>query len=326
MSNLNLLAFGAYPYIALAICVIGSWARFDLSQYTWKAGSSQIFNRTAAEQRYMRIASNLFHVGILAVLGGRGNLIIGSVLASGTLDVTSTGGDIEQLAGAVISAGGATRMSASATGARILLAAAGNHFSGGLITADSLPPTSAVVLPPPPPPLPMPTPNTAPPEIALAPVGGPTLQVTADFTPTTAPTPAGSPAQVGSATAAAPAPATSSAGEGSSKPASTSSQATGVSVQLVREASSQEPGLAVVRLPENAVRSNFSFALPERLTEGLPAETPISVSLPDGAPLPAWLRFEPTTSTLRAGNLPEGALPLKVGVVIGDRVTIIEIY
>ena len=34
MSNLNLLAFGAYPYIALAICVIGSWARFDLSQYT----------------------------------------------------------------------------------------------------------------------------------------------------------------------------------------------------------------------------------------------------------------------------------------------------
>ena len=70
MSNLNLLAFGAYPYIALAICVIGSWARFDLSQYTWKAGSSQIFNRTAAEQRYMRIASNLFHVGILAVLGG----------------------------------------------------------------------------------------------------------------------------------------------------------------------------------------------------------------------------------------------------------------
>ena len=70
MSNLNLLAFGAYPYIARAICVIGSWARFDLSQYTWKAGSSQIFNRTAAEQRYMRIASNLFHVGILAVLGG----------------------------------------------------------------------------------------------------------------------------------------------------------------------------------------------------------------------------------------------------------------
>jgi nitrate reductase gamma subunit len=70
MSKLNLLLFGVYPYIALAICLIGSWARFDLSQYSWKAGSSQIFHRTAAEQRYMRIASNLFHVGVLFVLAG----------------------------------------------------------------------------------------------------------------------------------------------------------------------------------------------------------------------------------------------------------------
>ncbi|RJG08911.1 respiratory nitrate reductase subunit gamma [Pseudomonas cavernicola] len=70
MSKLNLLMFGVYPYIALAICIVGSWARFDLSQYSWKAGSSQIFNRTAGEQRYMRIASNLFHVGVLFVLAG----------------------------------------------------------------------------------------------------------------------------------------------------------------------------------------------------------------------------------------------------------------
>ncbi len=70
MSKVDLLLFGIYPYVALAICLIGSWARFDLSQYTWKSGSSQIFNRNAAEQRYMRIASNLFHVGILFVLAG----------------------------------------------------------------------------------------------------------------------------------------------------------------------------------------------------------------------------------------------------------------
>lgn len=70
MSKVDLLLFGIFPYIALAICLIGSWARFDLSQYTWKSGSSQIFNRNTAEQRYMRIASNLFHVGILFVLAG----------------------------------------------------------------------------------------------------------------------------------------------------------------------------------------------------------------------------------------------------------------
>lgn len=57
--------FGIYPYIALFVCIIGCWARFDLSQYTWKTGSSQMLS-----DGYMRIASNLFHVGILVVLMG----------------------------------------------------------------------------------------------------------------------------------------------------------------------------------------------------------------------------------------------------------------
>ena len=65
MSKWNLLAFGVYPYIALAICLLGSWARFDLSQYTWKASSSQMLSN-----RGMRAASNLFHVGVLFVLAG----------------------------------------------------------------------------------------------------------------------------------------------------------------------------------------------------------------------------------------------------------------
>ncbi|SNR84255.1 respiratory nitrate reductase subunit gamma [Pseudomonas segetis] len=65
MSNTNLLLFGVYPYVALAICLIGSWARFDLSQYTWKTGSSQMLSNKG-----MRVASNMFHVGILFVLAG----------------------------------------------------------------------------------------------------------------------------------------------------------------------------------------------------------------------------------------------------------------
>ncbi|HHX35574.1 MAG TPA: respiratory nitrate reductase subunit gamma [Gammaproteobacteria bacterium] len=65
MSNFNLLMFGVYPYVALAICLIGSWARFDLSQYTWRAGSSQML-----DNKGMRLASNLFHVGIIFVLAG----------------------------------------------------------------------------------------------------------------------------------------------------------------------------------------------------------------------------------------------------------------
>lgn len=65
MSNINLLLFGIYPYVAVAICLLGSWARFDLSQYTWKAGSSQMLSNKG-----MHVASNLFHVGVLFVLAG----------------------------------------------------------------------------------------------------------------------------------------------------------------------------------------------------------------------------------------------------------------
>lgn len=63
--SLNTLLFGVYPYFALAVCVIGAWARFDLAQYTWKAHSSQML-RT----RNMRVASNLFHVGVIGILLG----------------------------------------------------------------------------------------------------------------------------------------------------------------------------------------------------------------------------------------------------------------
>ncbi|MCX4025311.1 respiratory nitrate reductase subunit gamma [Spartinivicinus sp. SM1973] len=65
MMTINLLLFGIYPYVALAICLIGSWARFDLSQYTWKAGSSQMLRK-----KNMRLASNLFHVGVIFILLG----------------------------------------------------------------------------------------------------------------------------------------------------------------------------------------------------------------------------------------------------------------
>ena len=63
--DINTLLFGVYPYIALAICIVGSWARFDYAQYTWKAGSSQMLRG-----KNMRLASNLFHIGIIFILLG----------------------------------------------------------------------------------------------------------------------------------------------------------------------------------------------------------------------------------------------------------------
>ena len=62
---LNNLAFVVYPYICLAVFFMGSLARFDRDQYTWKSDSSQ-FLRTGT----LRWGSNLFHVGILFLFFG----------------------------------------------------------------------------------------------------------------------------------------------------------------------------------------------------------------------------------------------------------------
>lgn len=57
--------FAVYPYICLTVFIIGSWIRYDHEQYTWKSDSSQLLDK-----RYMVLASNLFHVGILAIFLG----------------------------------------------------------------------------------------------------------------------------------------------------------------------------------------------------------------------------------------------------------------
>ncbi|MGI9132803.1 MAG: respiratory nitrate reductase subunit gamma [Rhodoferax sp.] len=65
MSYLDQLLFGYYPYTCLSVFLLGSLLRFDRDQYTWKSDSSQLLR---AGQR--RRGSNLFHVGILFLLGG----------------------------------------------------------------------------------------------------------------------------------------------------------------------------------------------------------------------------------------------------------------
>lgn len=65
MNYLHQFAFQIYPYVAISVFLIGSWARFDKSMYTWRTGSSQMLS-----DRGMRIGSNCFHIGILAILAG----------------------------------------------------------------------------------------------------------------------------------------------------------------------------------------------------------------------------------------------------------------
>jgi nitrate reductase gamma subunit len=65
MNYANQFLFGTYPYICLTVFLLGSLIRFDRDQYTWKSDSSQLLR--AGQLRW---GSNLFHVGILFLLGG----------------------------------------------------------------------------------------------------------------------------------------------------------------------------------------------------------------------------------------------------------------
>lgn len=63
--DLHSFLYGTYPYLAGTVFLLGSWIRFDREQYTWKTDSSQLIDR-----RNLRVASNLFHIGILAIFFG----------------------------------------------------------------------------------------------------------------------------------------------------------------------------------------------------------------------------------------------------------------
>ncbi len=65
MNTLHNFLFNVYPYICLTVFLMGSLARFDRDQYTWKSDSSQLLRKGQ-----LRWGSNLFHVGILFLFFG----------------------------------------------------------------------------------------------------------------------------------------------------------------------------------------------------------------------------------------------------------------
>ena len=61
----NSFLFGIYPYLCLAVLLIGSLIRFDREPYTWKSDSSQMLRKGQ-----LRLGSNLFHYGVIIVILG----------------------------------------------------------------------------------------------------------------------------------------------------------------------------------------------------------------------------------------------------------------
>ena len=74
MSALDVLLWVALPYVTIAVLVVGLWWRYRYDRFGWTTRSSQLY-----ERRLLRIASPLFHLGILAVVGGH---VVGLLIPS----------------------------------------------------------------------------------------------------------------------------------------------------------------------------------------------------------------------------------------------------
>ncbi|NLU83658.1 respiratory nitrate reductase subunit gamma [Rhodococcus sp. HNM0569] len=66
------------PYVVLAIVVIGTWWRYKYDKFGWTTRSSELY-----EKRILRVASPLFHFGILVVIVGH---VIGLVIPESWTD------------------------------------------------------------------------------------------------------------------------------------------------------------------------------------------------------------------------------------------------
>ncbi|OIJ35390.1 respiratory nitrate reductase subunit gamma [Rothia kristinae] len=78
MSIADILLWGVLPYVTLVILIGGTIWRYKYDQFGWTTRSSQLY-----ESRLMRVASPLFHLGILVVLVGH---IVGLVIPKSWTD------------------------------------------------------------------------------------------------------------------------------------------------------------------------------------------------------------------------------------------------
>lgn len=110
MSGGTMVLWVALPYTCLAIFVVGHAWRFRNGMLTWTTRSTQLL-----ERRLLRIGSPLFHLGLLAVIGGH---VLGILVPK---HLTERAGISEHLYHTVSVAAGTTAGVAMTLGFAILL-------------------------------------------------------------------------------------------------------------------------------------------------------------------------------------------------------------
>ncbi|EOM76788.1 respiratory nitrate reductase subunit gamma [Rhodococcus rhodnii] len=84
------------PYVVLAIVVVGTWWRYRYDKFGWTTRSSELY-----EKRLLRVASPLFHFGILVVIVGH---VIGLVIPQSWTDAVGISEHAYHLQAAVLGA------------------------------------------------------------------------------------------------------------------------------------------------------------------------------------------------------------------------------
>jgi len=103
----------------------------------------------------------------------------------------------------------------------------------------------------------------------------------------------------------------------------------GVTIDLRSSSSSDVNTMAAVSLPKGTATSGagFSFELPETVRALAQQEgqtTQPQASLPTGAPLPSWLKFDAERLRFDASAVPDGSFPLQVVITVaGQRVIVV---
>jgi hypothetical protein len=121
-----------------------------------------------------------------------------------------------------------------------------------------------------------------------------------------------------------------STGTGTSPPvtAQVGGSSSGVSVSTINSPTQQMTGLVSVLVPVGTSTggTGLVIALPESVITGAQsADLPVSVSLPNGQPLPSWIRYDTQNKTLVTEAVPASAFPLSVVVTVGGQSTLIQV-
>ena len=102
----------------------------------------------------------------------------------------------------------------------------------------------------------------------------------------------------------------------------------GIVVSLVQQPALDRNGAVSVSLPRDTVakREGFSFLLPTKIAETISDQSTVQVTTLQGAPLPAWMRYEANTKTFDVSAVPDRVLPMRVLITIDQQQTELTIY